>query len=242
MDREYIKWYSPALQKDMELLVFGRSGASIVFFPPRMGRFYDYENWGVMESLRSKIEKGYIQVFCVDSNDCQSFYNYYLHPAQKIQREIQYERYIISEVVPFVRNKNPKAFMIAAGCSLGAYHAMNMGLRNTCVFDKVVGMSGRYDITIQIGHYDDLLGGYWDENVYFNMPPQYISNLTDPTILNHLRQIEIVLAIGQDDILLDSNRLFNYKLSEKGARTYMHVWDREAHRARYWRQMVNNYL
>ncbi|MBS1520611.1 MAG: esterase family protein [Bacteroidetes bacterium] len=242
MDREYIKWYSPALQKDMELLVFGRGGASIIFFPPRMGRFYDYENWGVMESLRSKIEKGYIQVFCVDSDDCQSFYNYWLHPAQKVQREIQYEKYIVNEVVPLVRSKNPGGFMIAAGCSLGAYHAMNIGLRNSWVFNKLVGMSGRYDITVQIGHYDNLLGGYWDENVYFNMPPQYISNLTDPSILNRLKQIEIVLAIGQDDILLDSNRLFNYKLTEKGARSYMHVWDQEAHRARYWRQMVNNYL
>lgn len=132
--------------------------------------------------------------------------------------------------------------MIGAGCSLGAYHAMNIGLRNAGVFNKVVGMSGRYDLTVQIGHYDDLLGGYWDENIYFNMPPQYITNLTDPAILNRLRQMEIVLAIGQDDILLDSNRMFNYKLAEKGARSYMHVWDQEAHRARYWRQMVNNYL
>jgi len=226
----------------MDLLVFGHGGASIVFFPPRMGRFYDYENWGIIESLRNKIEKGYIQVFCVDSVDCQSLYNNWLQPAQKIQCQLQYENYIINEVVPFVRAKNPGTFMIAAGCSLGAYHAMNVALRNTGLFNKVVGMSGRYDITVQIGHYDNLLGGYWDENVYFNMPPQYVSNLSDPHILNRLRQMEIVLAIGQDDVLLDSNRLFNHKLTEKGARSYMHVWGQEAHRARYWRQMVNNYL
>jgi esterase/lipase superfamily enzyme len=242
MDREYIKWYSPALQKDMELLVFGHGGAAIVFFPPRLGRFYDYENWGVIESLRAKIENGYIQVFCADSVDCQSFYNYGGHPANKIQREVQYELYIIQEVVPFVRRKNPDGFMIIAGCSLGAYHALNMGLRNPGVFNKVVGMSGRYDLTMRIGHYDDLLQGYWDENVYFNMPPQYIPNLTDAETLNCLRKIEIVLAIGQDDILLDSNRMLGWKLAEKGIKTYLHVWDEEAHRARFWRQMVNNYL
>src|ERR1700761_6543125 len=100
MYREYIKWYSPSLQKDMELLVFGHGGAAIIFFPPRMGRFYDYENWGVIESLRNKIEKGYIQVFCMDSDDCRGFYNYWLHPAQKIQRAVQSEQSIINEVVP----------------------------------------------------------------------------------------------------------------------------------------------
>jgi len=242
MDREYIRWHSQALQQDMELLIFGHGGATIIFFPARLGRFYDYENWGVIESLRPKIEKGYIQVFCVDSVDCQSFYNYGIHPAQKIARELQYEQYIISEVVPFVRTKTPRAFMIAAGCSLGAYHAMNMSLRNADVFNKVVGMSGRYDLTVRIGHYDDLLGGYWDENVYFNMPPQYIPNLTDLTILNRLRLMEIVLAIGHDDVLLESNRVLSHELAEKGIKTYLHIWDQEAHRARFWRQMVNNYL
>jgi esterase/lipase superfamily enzyme len=242
MDREYIKWYSPALQKDMELLVFGYGGAAIVFFPARLGRFYDYENWRVIESLRSKIERGYIQVFCVDSIDCQSFYNYWSHPAQKVQREVQYEQYITKEVVPFVRNKNPTDFLIAAGCSLGAYHALNMGLRNPGIFNKLVGMSGRYDLTVQIGHYDDLLGGYWDENVYFNMPPQYVPNLDDSTILDQLKKMEIVLAIGQYDVLLESNCILNRRLIEKGVKSYLHVWDEEAHRARFWRQMVNNYL
>jgi esterase/lipase superfamily enzyme len=74
------------------------------------------------------------------------------------------------------------------------------------------------------------------------MPPQYIPNLTDAETLNGLRKIEIVLAIGQDDILLDSNRMLSWKLAEKGIKTYLHVWDEEAHRARFWRQMVNNYL
>src|ERR1700761_8037343 len=95
MDREYIKWYSPALQKDMELLVFGHAGTAIIFFPARMGRFYDYENWGVIESLRPKIEKGYIQLYWVESVDCQSFYNYQCHPAKKVHRHPQYEQYII---------------------------------------------------------------------------------------------------------------------------------------------------
>lgn len=51
MKREYHKWYSSNLEKEMELLVFGHSGAKVLFFPPRMGRFFDYENWRVIKAL-----------------------------------------------------------------------------------------------------------------------------------------------------------------------------------------------
>jgi esterase/lipase superfamily enzyme len=43
--REYHKWFSPSLGRDMELLVFGHTGARVLVFPTREGRFYDYENW-----------------------------------------------------------------------------------------------------------------------------------------------------------------------------------------------------
>ncbi|SDD43948.1 Esterase/lipase superfamily enzyme [Mucilaginibacter pineti] len=242
MNREYVQWYSPALQKNMEMLVFGHAGASVLFFPARMGRFYEYEEWKVIESLRSKIENGFIQVYCVDSIDRESFYNGLSHPAQRIERHIQYENYILNEVMPFIEQKNPGSFKIVAGCSLGAFHAVNIALRHPHTFNKVVAMSGRYDVTNKIGHYGDLLDGYWDENIYFNMPLQYLTNLTDEDQLNSIKQIPIVLAVGQQDVLLGSNLALNDKLAEKGIRASLHIWDEEAHRARSWRQMVANYI
>jgi esterase/lipase superfamily enzyme len=242
MNREYIQWYSPSLQKNMEMLIFGYGGASVLFFPTRMGRFYDYENWRVIESMRDKIEKGYIQVYCVDSCDCESFYSSGFHPSAKIMRHIQYEQYILQEVMPFVHKKNPGSFKIAAGCSLGAYHAVNISLRHPDVFNKVVGMSGRYDLASKIGHYEDLLEGYWDENVYFNMPLQYIPNLMDEDRLFNIKQMHIVIAVGQEDVLLENNRSLCNMLSEKGINTSLYIWDKEAHQARSWRQMVIYYL
>lgn len=226
----------------MEMLIFGYGGASVLFFPTRMGRFYDYENWRVIESMRDKIEKGYIQVYCVDSCDCESFYSSGFHPAAKIMRHIQYEQYILQEVMPFMHKKNPGSFKIAAGCSLGAYHAVNISLRHPDVFNKVVGMSGRYDLASKIGHYEDLLEGYWDENVYFNMPLQYIPNLMDEERLFNIKQMHIVIAVGQEDVLLENNRSLCNMLSEKGINTSLYIWDKEAHQARAWRQMVIYYL
>src|SRR5438309_1523809 len=44
MRRDYIKWYSPSLHRDMELLAFGERGFPFVVFPTSGGRFYEYED------------------------------------------------------------------------------------------------------------------------------------------------------------------------------------------------------
>jgi esterase/lipase superfamily enzyme len=242
MEREYVSWYSPALDKNMEMLVFGHQGASILFFPPRMGRFYDYEDWKIIDALQPKIRNGQIQVFCVDSYDLQSFYNHDIPPAEKITNHIRYEHYIVEEVLPFIRYKNPWTFMISAGCSLGAYHALNFALKYPHLFNKVVGMSGRYDLTSNIAYYNDLFNGYWDENVYFNMPIQYVPNLPDDHTLKLIRELDIVLAVGKDDVLLDNNYQMQKSLYEKQAKSTLHTWDGQMHRPRAWRQMVDVYL
>ncbi len=67
MNREYHKWYSHRLNREMELLIFGHSGAKVLVFPTRCGRFYEYENMGLVEALRHKIEQGQIQLYCQKS-------------------------------------------------------------------------------------------------------------------------------------------------------------------------------
>ena len=51
IQREYRKWHSSCLNREMELLVFGHAGARVLVLPARMGRFYDYENWRMVEAL-----------------------------------------------------------------------------------------------------------------------------------------------------------------------------------------------
>ena len=51
MNREHHKWYSPALHRDMELLVFGHAGVPMIVFPTSMGRFYDYEDRNMIKVI-----------------------------------------------------------------------------------------------------------------------------------------------------------------------------------------------
>ena len=226
----------------MELLVFGNGGTPVLFFPTRTARFFDYENWKVLDAISEKINKGLLKVYCVDSNDLESFYCSCSHPSQRIIRHMHYEQYIAQEVVPLMKHKNPNNLAISAGCSLGAYHAVNIAFRYPNLFGKVVGMSGRYDLTLQAESFPDLFNGYHDENVYFNMPTQYIPNLNDLRIINALKKLQIVLAVGKDDPFLANNQFLHDQLLRKGISNTLHIWEGAAHRPRFWQQMVHFFL
>ncbi len=242
MRREYHKWFSPNLCRDMELLVFGHAGDPILFFPTRTARFYDYEDWQVIDALRKKIESGSIQVYCLDSVDKESFYAKDLHPAERINRYFQYEKYVLDEVLTLVQEKNPHPTVVAAGCSLGAYHAANLAFKHPHLFHKMVGLSGRYDLTTTMEYFDDLFNGYQDENIYYNMPGLFIPFLSDPNIIAQLKKMEIVFVVGEKDVFLENNRNLSNALWGKGIWNALHLWDGESHKARYWRHMVQIYL
>ena len=106
MNREYHKWYSPSLGRDMELLVFGHAGLPVIVFPTSMGRFFDYENRDMISIIGDQYENGQIQAFCVDSVDAESWYNKCIPPAERAARHEQYDHYLVNEVVPFIRSRN----------------------------------------------------------------------------------------------------------------------------------------
>ena len=230
------------MNKELEILVFGHAGVPVLFFPTRTARFYDYENWKIIESMQDKIEAGYLQVYCVDSTDVESFYNADIHPSERILRYTYYENYIMYEVLPFIKNQNKNKYRILAGCSLGAYHAMNIGLKHPHQFSKIVGMSGRYDLAKGVGNFRDLFDDFKDENIYFNTPTMFIPNLHDEKIIRALKKMKIVFVIGKEDPFFESNVLLSNALSEKGICNTLYVWNEEAHRPRHWRVMVKMYI
>src|SRR5713101_6302295 len=56
MNREYNKQYSHELGRDMESLVFGHAGQPIVVFPTSRGRFFEYEDAGMIGALAGKLD------------------------------------------------------------------------------------------------------------------------------------------------------------------------------------------
>ncbi len=242
MNREYHKWFSNNLQRDMELLIFGHSGRAVLFFPTRMARFYDYENWGIIDSLRSKIAQGELQLFCVDSIDRESFYNDDVFPSVRIDRHLQYEQYLLQEVIPLISHKNGGNYLETAGFSMGAYHAINLAMKYPWIFKKAVGISGRYDLTESPGNFKDLLSGFHNEKIYFNMPAQYLANLSEGKFLDAVKQMEIILAVGESDPFLSGNQYLSDLLWRKGITNEFHTWESDAHRPYFWKKMAPLYI
>ena len=242
MNREYHHWYSPKLQRDMELLVFGHAGAKVLAFPTRDGRFYEYENIGVIDALAHKINAGHLQVYCIDSVDKESFYNHRVPPSERIKRHIQFEKYVLNEVFPFMAKKNTHPCTIAFGCSLGAFHAVNITFRHPHLFRKLCAFSGRYDLTLAVEYFYNLFDGYYDENVYFHTPSHFLPQLNCETRLQQLRKIDMVFAIGKQDPFLQNNHQLSESLWSKGIKHTLYEWDGRAHRGNSWRKMAALYL
>jgi esterase/lipase superfamily enzyme len=242
MRRQYHKWFSQNLGRDMEILVFGHAGAKVLVFPTREGRFYDYENWGLVDALRRPLDGGHIRLFCVDGVDSESLYCRSVPPTARVGRHRAYERYILQEAVPFMLAENGVPHLVVHGCSIGAYHAMSLALRHPSRFCKVVALSGRYDLTLPVGSFEDLFGGHYDEDVYFITPNHFLPNLHDPDFLEPMRHMDITLAVGEHDPFHESNRVLSRTLADKGVPHRLAIWPGEAHRARYWREMVQQYL
>ena len=231
MNREYHKWYSWRLNRDMELLVFGHAGTPMLVFPTSRGRFFEYENNGMIDAVRSQFESGRLQAFCVDSVDAESWYNKSAHPRDRVLRHIQYEAYILEEVMPFLRNRNWSPARIATGCSFGGYHALNLALRHPDLITHCVSMSGAFDIT-------QFLDGYYDGNCYFNNPPDYLPGLERNWDGNHFS-----LVTGEWDICLGENFRMANLMGIRGIPHNLDVWgDHTKHDWPWWRRMSQKYF
>lgn len=226
----------------MELLIFGHAGAKVLVFPTRGGRFYEYEELRIVDRLRDKIEAGHLQLFCVDSVDSESLYCWWAHPSGRIERHVKYEKYILEEVLPFMNEKNDHECVISHGCSLGAFHAGNIAFRHPHLFQKLAAFSGRFDLTMPVEYFGDLFSGFYNEDIYFNTPTHFLTNLEDEERLQHLRNMDIVLVIGEEDPFKGNNEHLCDILRSKGVDPTLHVWHERAHRGYYWRRMAPLYL
>lgn len=216
MHREHQAWESPSLGRPMELIWYGHWGRPVLAFPTSLGRAWQNEERGLIAGLADKIDGGQIQVCCVDSIDGESWYNRGAHPGARAWRHDQYDRYLADEVVPFVSGRAQRGDLIAFGASFGAYHAVNVALRHPDLFARVVGFSGTYDI-------HRFLDGHWDDTCYFHCPTAYVPNYDDAWV-ERTRRLEIVLATGEHDHLVQDTRGFAQVLAARGIPCHSEIW------------------
>lgn len=222
----------------MEILVWGGGGAPVLVFPSSWGRFYEWKDFLMVETLADKIDAGYIQLYGVDSHCSESWYNDHIHPAERVRRHNVWESYLLEEVLPFIRSVNSRQQLITTGVSFGAYLAVNFAFKHPDIVTKTVGLSGSYSIK-------SLLNGHYDEDAYFNCPIAYMANLNDERLLDLIRRIEISLVTSDWDVALCRERTYEMSrvLGEKGISHRMDDWGGQTiHDWLSWRKMIRHYL
>jgi esterase/lipase superfamily enzyme len=231
MQRDYVKEYSPSLGRDMELLHFGHAGRTLLVFPTSQGRFYQWWDFGLVAGISDFIQSGAVQLVCLDSVDSESWYARDKPPADRVRRHLQYESYIINEILP--RLAGPP---VAAGTSFGALHAVLLAARHPSRVGGFIGLSGAYDTS-------RWLDGYHDDNVYFTNLFEFLPGLTDEAYLGPLRgQHPKVIVTGEQDPNVEDSRKLAGLLRAKGVDVGLEIWPGWAHDWPYWKDMMRKYL
>lgn len=191
MKKEIHYWHSPALDIDMPLAVYGHYGVPVLLFPTASADFEEYERFGMVDAIARHIDHGTIKLFSINGVNNLSWYNEGIHPAERARRQALYDQYVMQELVPFIYHHchGPQP-ICTVGASMGAYHALNSLLKHPETFKWCIGMSGIYDVR----RYFD---GHYDDNCYFNNPPDFVAGLEDANLLETIRATSINLVVGQ---------------------------------------------
>ncbi|MEW6709826.1 MAG: alpha/beta hydrolase-fold protein [Candidatus Riflebacteria bacterium] len=190
MKREFRTVPSDAWGRPMEMLVYGHGGKPMMVFPSQEGRFFDYENFGMIDVLAPFIDSGKLQVYCVDSLDHESWFSR-SEPAVRARRAHDYDLAISRDVVAhIIADGHAGAGIIAHGCSFGAFHTANLFLKHPESFDLGIALSGCYDIRFT-------LGGFFNEDVYFNNPIQYSFGMCDAKLVENFQKNLLIVCSGQ---------------------------------------------
>lgn len=231
MKEDYVRWYSPNLNRDVEMLVFGHAGYPVVLFPTSKGSFHENRDMGLIESARWFVEQGLVQIFCPDSNDAASFYNKSVSPHERIQHHVAYDKMICHELIERIRLNTATTKVALAGCSFGGYHAANFAFRHPGYVSHMFSMSGAFDIR-------SFMDGYQHDDIYYNNPLEYLPGLQDHELWN----MRIVLGTSNWDICFDSNLKLHQVLDQKHVDHWLDVRPDRLHDWPLWREMFPHYL
>ncbi|MGB5986870.1 MAG: alpha/beta hydrolase-fold protein [Desulfobacterales bacterium] len=237
-------WHSPHLQRDMGLKVYGHWGEPYVVFPCSRGRYFDYEGLGMVNAIAPFINGGKIKLFCVDSIDEHSWYDFSVPPAERNARHETYDAYICAEVVPFVRRhcNDGQVRIMTNGCSMGAFHGLNFFLRHPDLFAGTIALSGLYRLDrLEFGNRAEDLPA-----VYYNSPVSYLPGLNDSWYLDRYRQSSIIVCVGQgpwEEEAIEDTRAIDHIFKAKGVGAWVDFWGHDVnHDWPWWNKQMNYFL
>lgn len=232
----------------MEYKTYGERGRGVLVFPSQNGRFFDYENFGMVDALDPFIESGRIHLICADSIDGETWSNTGGDPRQRLELHERWFNYIITELIPETnaefsnqsqspdKDNNAPNGLIVTGCSMGGFHAANSFFRHPELFQTLIAQSGLYNAGF-------FFGPYKDDLTYANSPQDFLWLMPDDhPYLSLYRQRDIILCVGQgawEDEMLRSTREMERALKAKNIPAWVDYWGKDvSHDWPWWRRQI----
>lgn len=224
----------------MEYKVYGHDGQALLAFPCQDGRYFDWENYHMIDVLAPFIDAGRLRVICVDGIDWETWSNKdYWDKRARIEQHERWFHYVTDELLPNLRH-NPEQMFITTGASMGGFHAANFFFRRPDLFNGVLALSGLYHSSYGFGDYKDGL-------VYENSPQDFLPNMPEVhPWMQMYRQRKIVFCVGQgrwEEELLWSTREMDRILSEKHIPHWFDYWGTDTdHDWPFWRKQIPYFI
>ena len=236
MHIRYYKEYSHHLQRDMEFKVYGHAGLPFIVFPCQDGKFFDFENQGMIDLVADKIEAGKLQLFCVGCVDEETWSAKNGDHHGRIMWHEQWVKYICAEFLPRLHQihaeTDPVSYegkVMLTGASMGGYHSVNFYLRFPELFGGCLSLSGLFHAGYFFGQYSDI-------NIYYNSPNDFMRNMpADHPLVERYRKGRIIICCGQgaweDDAKADARGL-KYEFERLGVPAWVDLWGEDVNH--YW--------
>ena len=245
MEIRYFKHWSSWLNRDMEFKAYGHGGRPVLFVPCQSGRYFDFENFKMVDSWAPFIESGKCTVFSCDCIDDEAWAAKSADNRWRTENHERWYHYIVDELVPYIKHLSGERNgydqgILAFGASMGAMHAANFFFRRPDLFNGVFAISGLYD------SYDGF-GDYMDDILYNNCPVFYLPNMpADHPYMQMYNERQILIVVGQgrwEEPLIESTDRLNHVLRSKGINATVDYWGHDVdHDWPWWFKMVEHYL
>jgi len=240
MERRTTAWFSQNLNIEMPLVAYGHAGYPLLMFPTAAADYLEYERFHMVEAIRPFIERGQIRAYSINSVNRYSLLNEQMPPHLKAELLTQFDRYVTDEVLPLIRRDtgHDDARPLTTGASLGAFLAANVYFKHPNLIRGVIAMSGSYDVK-------SYLQGFYDDNVYFNNPADYLANLNDDRYLPLLQKADAIFILsGQGSYEApERSRHLSDLLRAKQIPHTLDLWGHDVdHDWPWWRKMLPHSL
>ncbi|MEU4235796.1 alpha/beta hydrolase-fold protein [Actinoplanes sp. NPDC026619] len=228
---------------EANLTAFGHWGRPVLVFPTEKGGAWEWADNGMITEAAPLIDAGRVKLYCVDSFDAGTWSDQGLPLEERARRHGDYERWVLDAVVPHIRaDSGGDTEIVTAGCSLGAFHALNFAFRRADLFPLALCFSGNYD------------PGTWrawgerGDAVYFNSPVDYVANLHGDHLEWLRKQLSLLLVCGQgqwEDTTgaLEGTKRMAEVLAAKDIRHELDLWGHDVpHDWPSWRAQLAHHL